>query len=154
MRSSFPLFPDSASTHSGSVDALFIIWSLVSIFFTLLIAGLIVYFMARYRRRHAEEVGGNEEVSVWLEIAWSAIPLAICLAMIACGTRVFFDLYRPPADAVEYTAIGRQWMGKIQHPEGQREIDTLHVPAGHATNIKLAAHDVSQRFYDPYFRIK
>jgi len=32
MNPSFPLFPDSASTHSGHADALFIIWSLISIF--------------------------------------------------------------------------------------------------------------------------
>ena len=101
MNSSFPLFPDSASTHAGHVDALFIIWALISIFFTILIAGLIVYFMARYRRRHPEEVGTNDEMAVWLEIAWSAIPLAIALAMFVWGTRVFFDLYRPPANAVD-----------------------------------------------------
>ena len=57
----------------------------VSIFFTLLIAGLIVYFMARYRRQHPEEVGTDEAVAVWLEIAWSAIPLAIALAGAAAG---------------------------------------------------------------------
>jgi len=154
MRSSFPLFPDSASTHSGNVDALFIIWSLISIFFTVLIAGLIVYFMARYRRTHPEEVGANEEMAVWLEIAWSAIPLAIALVMFVWGTRVFFDLYRPPANAVEYTAIGRQWMWKIQHPEGQREINTLHVPVGQAVKMKLASEDVIHSFYIPAFRIK
>jgi cytochrome c oxidase subunit 2 len=154
MNSSFPLFPDSASTHAAHVDALFIIWALVSIFFTILIAGLIVYFMARYRRRHPEEVGTNETVAVWLEIAWSAIPLAIALTMFVWGTRVFFDLYRPPANAVEYTAIGRQWMWKIQHPEGQREINTLHLPVGQAVKMKLASEDVIHSFYIPAFRIK
>jgi cytochrome c oxidase subunit II len=154
MRSSFPLFPDSASTHAGHVDLLFVIWSLVSIFFTVLIAGLIVYFMARYRRRHPEEVGTNETAALWLEIAWSAIPLTISLAMFAWGARVFFDLYRPPANAVEYTAIGRQWMWKMQHPEGQREIDTLHVPVGQSIKMKLASEDVIHSFYVPAFRIK
>ncbi|HSS49270.1 MAG TPA: cytochrome c oxidase subunit II [Thermoanaerobaculia bacterium] len=154
MNSSFPLFPDSASTHAGHVDALFIIWSLISIFFTILIAGLIVYFMARYRRTHPEEVGTNDEMALWLEIAWSAIPLAIALAMFVWGTRVFFDLYRPPANAVEYTAIGRQWMWKIQHPEGQREINTLHVPVGQSIKMKLASEDVIHSFYIPAFRIK
>ncbi|MFY9821144.1 MAG: cytochrome c oxidase subunit II [Thermoanaerobaculia bacterium] len=154
MNSSFPLFPDSASTHAGHVDALFIIWALISVFFTILIAGLIVYFMARYRRRHPEEVGTDESMAVWLEIAWSAIPLAIALTMFVWGTRVFFDLYRPPANAVEYTAIGRQWMWKIQHPEGQREINTLHVPVGQAVKMKLASEDVIHSFYVPAFRIK
>ena len=79
-------------------------------------------------RRHPEEVGENERAAMWLEIGWSVVPLAIMLAMFAWGTRVFFRLYRPPKDAVEFTAIGKQWMWKIQHPGGQREINMLHVP--------------------------
>lgn len=154
MRSTFPLFPESASSLSGDVDRLFIAWSAVSIFFSLLIAGLIVYFMARYRRRHPEEVGANERAALWLEIGWSVIPLVIMLAMFVWGTRVFFQLYRPPVDAVEYTAIGKQWMWKIQHPGGQREINTLHIPIGQPVKVKLASEDVIHSFYVPAFRVK
>jgi cytochrome c oxidase subunit 2 len=154
MKSTFPLFPDSASTLSGHVDALYIVWGLVSVFFTLLIAGLIVFFMSRYRRRHPEEVGADERAGIWLEILWSVVPLAIMLVMFAWGTRVFFQLYRPPADAVEYTAIGKQWMWKVQHPEGQREINSLHIPVGQSIRVKLASEDVIHSFYIPAFRIK
>jgi cytochrome c oxidase subunit 2 len=154
MKSSFPLFPDSASTLSGHVDALFIVWSLISVFFTVLIAGLIIVLMSRYRRRHPEEVGADERAALWLEILWSAVPLAIMLAMFVWGTKVFFELYRPPADAVEYTAIGKQWMWKIQHPEGQSEINALHIPVGQAIKVKLASEDVIHSFYIPAFRVK
>jgi cytochrome c oxidase subunit 2 len=154
MKSTFPLFPDSASALSGDVDALFIVWALVSVFFTILIAGLILFLMTRYKRRHPEEVGADERAGIWLEILWSAVPLAIMLVMFAWGTRVFFQLYRPPADAVEYTAIGKQWMWKIQHPEGQREINALHMPVGQAIKVKLASEDVIHSFYIPAFRIK
>jgi cytochrome c oxidase subunit 2 len=154
MKSTFPLFPDSASALSGHVDALYVIWAVVSVFFTILIAGLIIFFMARYKRRDPEQVGEEERAAVWLEVLWSAVPLAIMLAMFAWGTRVFFQLYRPPADAVEYTAIGKQWMWKIQHPEGQREINALHVPVGQSIRVKLASEDVIHSFYIPAFRIK
>jgi cytochrome c oxidase subunit 2 len=154
MKSSFPLFPDSASALSPDVDALFIVWSLISVFFTVLIAGLIIVLMARYRRKHAEEVGTNEEMPVWIEILWSAVPLAIMLVMFAWGARVFFTLYRPPADAIEFTAIGKQWMWKIQHPEGQREINAMHVPVDQAIRMKIASEDVLHSFYIPAFRIK
>jgi cytochrome c oxidase subunit 2 len=154
MKPSFPLFPDSASALSTQVDALYVIWALISIFFTLLIAGLIVFFMSRYRRRHAEEVGEREREAIWLEVLWSVVPLLIMLVMFAWGTRVFFELYRPPADAIEYTAIGKQWMWKIQHPEGQREINTLHMPVGQAIKMKIASEDVLHSFYIPAFRVK
>jgi cytochrome c oxidase subunit 2 len=154
MKSTFPLFPDSASALSGNVDALYVIWAAVSVFFTILIAGLIIFFMARYRRRHPEQVGEEERAALWLEILWSAVPLVIMLAMFAWGTRVFFQLYRPPADAVEYTAIGKQWMWKVQHPDGTREINAMHVPVGQSIKVKLASEDVIHSFYIPAFRIK
>jgi cytochrome c oxidase subunit 2 len=150
----YRVFPEGASSLSGDVDALFLVWSAISIFFSLLIAGLVVYFMARYRRRHAEEVGAEEKAAVWLEITWSAIPLVIVLAMFAWGTRVYFDIYRPPQDAVEYTAIGRQWMWKVQHPGGQREINALHIPVGQPIKLTLASEDVIHSFYVPAFRVK
>jgi cytochrome c oxidase subunit II len=154
MKSSFPLFPDSASALSGEVDLLFVIWCVISVFFTLLIAGLILYFMTRYRRRHPEDVGENERAAMWLEVGWSVVPLAIMLAMFAWGTRVFFRLYRPPADAVQFYAYGKQWMWKIQHPGGQREINTLHVPVNQPIKVELASEDVIHSFYIPAFRVK
>lgn len=154
MNPQLPLFPESASTLSPEVDALFLAWSVVSIFFTLLIAGLILYFMVRYRRRSVDEVGQEEKSALWLEIAWSAIPLVIALAMFVWGTRVFFKLYRPPADAVEYYSVGKQWMWKFQHPDGHREINALHIPVGQPIKLKLTSEDVIHSFYVPAFRVK
>jgi cytochrome c oxidase subunit 2 len=91
---------------------------------------------------------------MWLEVGWSVIPLIIMLAMFAWGTRVFFQLYRPPVDAIEYTAIGKQWMWKVQHPGGQREINTLHIPIGQPIKVQLASEDVIHSFYVPAFRVK
>jgi cytochrome c oxidase subunit 2 len=154
MNPQLPLFPESASTLSPEVDALFIAWSAVSLFFTLLIAGLILYFMVRYRRRSVDEVGQPERAALWLEIAWSAIPLVIALAMFVWGTRVFFKLYRPPADAVEYYSVGKQWMWKFQHPDGHREINALHIPVGRPIKLKLTSEDVIHSFFVPAFRVK
>ncbi|HYU35123.1 MAG TPA: cytochrome c oxidase subunit II [Thermoanaerobaculia bacterium] len=154
MKSQLPLFPESASSVSPQVDALFYAWTVISILFTALIAILILYFMARYRRRHEDQVGLPERAPIWLEIGWSAIPLAIALAMFAWGTKVFVQIYRPPSDAVVYYGVGKQWMWKFQHPEGQREINTLHVPVGQAIQMKLTSEDVIHSFFVPAFRVK
>jgi cytochrome c oxidase subunit 2 len=150
----FPLFPEAASSLARDVDALFLVWTLVSAFFTVLIAGLILYFMVRYRRRGEHEVGLAERAPYWLEILWSVVPLAIVLAMFAWGARLFFQLYRAPADAVEYWAVGKQWMWKFQHPEGNREINHLHVPVGRAVKMVMTSEDVIHSFYVPAFRTK
>jgi cytochrome c oxidase subunit 2 len=149
-----PLFPEAASTLAWDVDLLFIVWSVISAFFTLLIASLIVYFMARYRRRHPEQVGATERAAMWLEIGWSVIPLMIMLAMFVWGTQVFFRIYRAPQDAVRYSAVGKQWMWKFQHPTGQREINTLHVPVGLPIRVDLQSEDVIHSFFVPAFRVK
>lgn len=154
MNQQFPLFPEAASTVANDVDLLFLVWSVISLFFTALIAGLIVYFMARYRRRHPEEVGHPERAAMWLEVGWSVIPLVIMLAMFVWGTKVFFQIYRTPEDAVRYSAVGKQWMWKFQHPTGQREINTLHVPVGLPIRMDLQSEDVIHSFFVPAFRVK
>lgn len=151
----FPLFPEEASTIAGQVDALTLAWLGVSAFFSLLIAGLILYFFVHYRRRHVGEVGSTKDVNTLpLELLWSVIPLLIALSMFAWGAKVFFVAFRPPADAVEYWVTGRQWMWKIQHPEGVREINTLHVPVGQPVKLTMTSEDVIHSFYLPSFRVK
>jgi cytochrome c oxidase subunit 2 len=154
MRTDLPLFPEAASTGAHQVDALFAIWAIVSFFFSLLIAGLILYFMTRYRRRREDQVGTDNTVPMALEIIWSVIPLGICLVMFAWGAKVFFYVYRPPSDAVEYFAVSKQWMWKFQHPEGNREINELHVPVGQSIKMTMTSEDVIHSFYVPAFRMK
>jgi len=154
MEQDLPLFPESASTISRQVDALFFAWSAISIFFTILIAVLILYFMVRYRRRSVDEVGLAERAPYWLEIGWSVIPLIIALAMFAWGARVFYNIYRAPKTAVEYWVVGKQWMWKFQHPDGHREINALHIPVGQPIKLNIQSEDVIHSVFIPAFRIK
>jgi cytochrome c oxidase subunit 2 len=154
MQQQLPLFPPSASSVSPQVDALFFAWSAISIFFTILIACLILYFIVRYRRRSVDQVGLPERAPAWLEIAWSVIPLVIALAMFFWGARVYFDIYRAPKNAVEYWTVGKQWMWKFQHPDGHREINTLHVPIGVPVRLHIQSEDVIHSVYIPAFRVK
>jgi cytochrome c oxidase subunit 2 len=150
----FPLFPEAASDLARQVDQLYFFALLVTAFFSLLIAGLIFYFATRFRRRQEDEVGTPEKAGLWLEITWSVIPLAILLFMFAWGSKVFFDIRKPPADAVEYYVTGKQWMWKFQHPEGAREINELHVPAGQDIKLIMTSEDVIHSFYVPALRAK
>ncbi|HVT59104.1 MAG TPA: cytochrome c oxidase subunit II [Thermoanaerobaculia bacterium] len=149
-----PFFPEEASSIAGEVDAMFAVWLAISLFFTALIAALILIFVVRYRRRADDEVGKSEHAGIWLEVTWSVIPLLIMLAMFAWGAKVFFVAHRAPADAVEYWAFGKQWMWKFQHPEGNREINHLHVPLGQAIKLSMTSEDVIHDFAVPAFRIK
>ncbi len=45
-------------------------------------------------------------------------------------------------------------MWKFQHPEGQREINELHIPVGRPVKLTMASEDVIHSFFVPAFRVK
>jgi cytochrome c oxidase subunit II len=154
MFTNLPLFPVRASVQAGQVDAIYFFMVAVTAFFAFLIAGLIVFFAFRYRRRHRDEIGVAIHGSLALELAWTIIPFFIVMGMFAWGAKVFFDLYRVPAGAMEIFVVGKQWMWKVQHMGGQSEINELHVPVGHPVKLIMGSEDVIHSFYIPAFRVK
>jgi cytochrome c oxidase subunit II len=154
MFTNLPLFPQRASVQAGQVDAIYFFMVAVTAFFAFLIAGLIVFFAFRYRRRHRDEIGVPIHGSLALELTWTIIPFFIVMGMFAWGAKVFFDLYRVPAGAMEIFVVGKQWMWKIQHMGGQSEINELHVPIGRPVKLIMGSEDVIHSFYIPAFRVK
>lgn len=150
----FPLFPDSASAMAREIDALYFAALGITAFFSLLIAALVFYFATRYRRQFPDQVGKPEKGGLWLEIVWSVIPLVILIGMFAWGAKIFFEARRPPSDAVAYYVTAKQWMWKLQHPDGRREINELHVPKGLTIKLVMTSEDVIHSFFVPAFRIK
>ena len=150
----FPFFPEQASTVAPKVDALYYFALAVSGFFSLLIAVLIFFFFVKYRRKRAGEIGDREHESIFLEVLWSIVPFVIAMAMFGWGAVVFLEARTIPADATEYFVTGKQWMWKFQHPEGQREINNLHVPVGEKIKLIMTSEDVIHSFFVPAFRVK
>src|ERR1700722_7029331 len=153
MLDNFPLWPDRASTTAASVDALYIFLLIVTALMTALIFTAVVYFAARYRRRTgvlAEQIEGSTP----LELTWSIIPLFVFLAIFAWGAVVFFKSRTPPRDSTEVYVVAKQWMWKLEHAEGQREINELHVPVGRDVKLIMTSQDVIHSFFIPAFRLK
>ena len=146
--------PEAASTIAGQVDALYFYLVGVTIFFTLLIAALVIYFVIKYRRRSPYEIPRPIAGSVKLESIWTVIPFLIAMSIFAWGASVYFAQYRPPKEATEIYVVGKQWMWKIQHATGQREINELHVPVGRKIKLIMATEDAIHSFFIPAFRIK
>ncbi|HWO42745.1 MAG TPA: cytochrome c oxidase subunit II [Candidatus Eisenbacteria bacterium] len=151
----FQLFPEQASTIAPRVDALYFYLVAISVFFSALIFTLVIYFAVKYRRRSENEPPPPLiPDSLALEIIWIVIPLALALIAFFWGARVYYAMARPPDDALEVFVVGRQWMWKFQHPDGQREINELHVPRGRPVKLTLASEDVIHSFFVPAFRVK
>ncbi|MCA1564621.1 MAG: cytochrome c oxidase subunit II [Acidobacteria bacterium] len=149
-----PFTPEQASTVSGEVDALYTYLVAITIFFSVLVTALIFYFAVKYRRRSENELPQPIAGSVKLETMWTVIPFLISMTIFVWGASLYFTLYRPPKDAIEIYVVGKQWMWKFQHTEGQREINELHVPVGAKVKLTMTTEDVIHSFAVPAFRIR
>ena len=154
MSTSFPLFPPSASTVAVEMDLLYVFITAVCAFFTVLVSALVIYFTLKYRRKHPDDVGADIHGSLSLELAWTFIPFVLSMVMFGWGASLFFRLASPPANAMDIFVVGKQWMWKVQHPEGVREINELHIPTGRPIRITLGSEDVLHDYSIPAFRVK
>jgi cytochrome c oxidase subunit II len=154
MWSGTPLFPEQASTMATRVDNLYFFLLGLTVFFSLLIAGLIVAYAIKFRRRSPDSIGAVIHGGLMLEITWSVIPLMITMVLFVWGASVFFAMSRPPAETMNVYVVGKQWMWKFQHLDGQREINELHVPVGRPVKLIMTSEDVIHDVFVPAFRVK
>jgi cytochrome c oxidase subunit 2 len=136
------------------VDALYFFLLAISAFFALLIAGLIVYYAVKFHRRTPDQIGTQIHGGMTLEITWTVIPLMITMVIFVWGASVYFAMARPPEETLNVYVVGKQWMWKFQHLDGQREINELHVPVGRAVKLITTSEDVIHDFFVPAFRVK
>ena len=136
------------------VDNLYFFLIAIAVFFSTLIALLIVVFAVKYRRTHPADVGAPITGSVPLELMWSIVPFGISMVIFAWSANVYFDLNRPPDETLQIYAVGKRWMWKFQHIDGQREINELHVPVGRPVKVTATSEDVIHDLYFPAFRVK
>jgi cytochrome c oxidase subunit 2 len=136
------------------VDTLYFFLLAIATFFSLLIAGLIVYFAVKYRRRTPNAVGTSIHGGLALELTWTIIPMLIVVVIFVWGASVFFAQQRPPDETINVYVVGKQWMWKFQHLDGQREINELHVPVGRAVKMIMTSEDVIHDLSFPAFRVK
>jgi len=160
--SNLPTLPDSpffwlpvdASTTGESVDGLFdyIMW--VNVVGTLLLLGLMIYFVAKYRAksRHDKPEPSTDHHS-GMEIVWSVVPIPIVLLMFAWGFKGFIELRTTPKDAYEIHVTGQKWKWLFQYPNGHTD-DVLHVPQNRKVRVVINSVDVLHSLYFPAFRTK
>ena len=138
---------------AGQVDALYLYLVLVSAVMTLLIFVAVAVLAIKYRRRPGV-LAHQIEGSPILETAWSIIPFGVMVTFFIWGAVIFFKERTPPTNATEVYVVAKQWMWKLEHMEGQREINELHVPVGQNVKLIMTSQDVIHSFFVPAFRLK
>ncbi len=154
MAFSLPFFPEQASTMAPRTDALLFFLVGVSAFFSVIIGCTVIYFAIKYRRRSDLDRPPRIRSPLLLEVVWIAVPLGLTMIMFSWGADLYTQIKRPPDNATEVFVVGKQWMWKIQHMEGVREINELHVPVGRPIKLTMTSEDVIHSFFVPAFRVK
>jgi cytochrome c oxidase subunit 2 len=150
----FHLFPPQASTSAHEVDALYFALTLVSLFFIAVVFLPLLFFCIKYRRGSSADRSNPTNGSNLVEVGWTTLPTLMGLAIFSWGAVDYFRIERRPANAIDVQVVGKQWMWKLQHAEGKREINELHLPVNRTVALTLISQDVIHSFFVPAFRVK
>ncbi|MDR3402359.1 MAG: cytochrome c oxidase subunit II [Chthoniobacter sp.] len=145
--------PERASDLAVEVDALFYGLLILCGLITAGVCGAVTIFCIRYRQG-STAIRQAEQKPMVFEIVWSAIPLVIFIVIFIFAGAVYFHMSKPPDNAVEIHVVGKQWMWKVQHPTGRREINELHLLVNQPVKLLMTSQDVIHDVFVPAFRTK
>lgn len=149
-----PLIPERASNFANHVDAIFYTLTALTAFFTILVLGLLVFLAYRYRRGSNVDRSRPVHHHLGLELTWSIIPLVMGLAVFVWSAIPYSQAFKPTKDAIQIYVIGKRWMWHVQHENGIRENNEMHIPIGKTVQVSTISQDVIHGFFVPEFRIK
>jgi cytochrome c oxidase subunit 2 len=154
MNEQFSLLPEQASSIAHRTDALFYSLVGVSTLVVLLLTGIAVVFCIRYRKGSKADRSNAPDHANGLEWTWTIAPMLAFIGLFLWAAYDYSTLAHPPGNATPVFVVAKQWVWTIEHGNGRREIDELHVPLGKPVRLLMTSQDVIHSFYVPAFRIK
>lgn len=157
--------PEVASDFAEKVDGLFTFILILSVFFFVLLMGLMGYWAWKYRERPGHNRSSPFNHSFKLEFLWSAIPTVLLVVIFAWGFRDFTTVSVTPADSLKLRVVGQKWNWSVTYPQLDRECTSTVGPNGEANvdfylpvdrpfSLQMSSNDVLHSFWIPAFRIK
>ena len=131
-----------------------LLWVMVAVF--VLVEGVLVYALIRYRSRPGQ-VPSRTHGHLPLEITWTVIPTIIILALGVWSVITLFEIDDVPSnaeDVLEVNVTGHQWWWEFEYPDagGGKRITTaneLRIPVDTWVRLHLASDDVLHSFWVP-----
>ncbi len=143
---------NGASNFAKDVDFAFLFTLVVSVFFLVLITGLMIYFVIKYNRKRNPKAT-NVHSNVALEITWTVIPTILVLIMFWYGWVGYVDMSKAPENTLNVDVTAQMWKWTFKYENG-KTTDSLYVPINQPVKLNLHSLDVNHAFYIPKFRIK
>ena len=143
---------NGASNFSQGVDSTFLFTLVVSVFFLVLITGLMIFFVIKYSRKKNPKAT-NVHGHIGLEITWTIIPTILVLIMFWFGWMGYSDMSSVPENALKVDVTAQMWKWTFKYANG-KTADSLYVPVNQPVELTLHSLDVNHAFYIPKFRLK
>jgi len=147
------------STPADSIFELSMFVLAVTAGIFVVVFGLLVYAVVRFRRRRDDD--GSEPPQVYgsyeVELAWTIVPVLIVVALFLATARVIASIQHPPKpkDALDVVVIGHQFWWEYRYPKfGVVSANELHVPVSDPahptpTFLTLLSADTDHSFWVP-----
>ncbi len=145
--------PPQGSAYAKDVDSLFMFLVYMSIFFFVLVAGLAIWSVIRYRRKPGRKTPHITD-HVQLELAWSIIPLVIVMGVFFWGFTNYMHASVAPGNALEISVTAKKWVWQFEYPDGTRTLNEVHLPVNKPVRFIMTSEDVIHDFYVPEMRVK
>jgi cytochrome c oxidase subunit 2 len=149
-----PFWPRTAALNAVVVNNLYIAELGVCGLILSMVIGMMLTFCVRYRAGSTVSRADRVKKTWHWEIGWTTATFVMFLVLFVWGASVYIWLFKSPPGDIEIYVVAKQWMWKLQHPGGQREIDALHIPVDKTIRLVMASQDVIHSFFVPAFRIK
>jgi cytochrome c oxidase subunit 2 len=150
--------PDPASKEGESIFTLWQGFFVAAVLVGLLVWGLLIYVLVRYRRRD-DEVPGQNGYNIPLEIIYTALPVVVVAVLFGFSVATENEvtaLDEEPAATIE--VIGFQWSWTFHYEEDDITISgtpddppELVLPVDEPVHLRLVANDVAHSFWVPEF---
>lgn len=146
-----PLAP--GSENAASVAALFWIVLGIAAAVFVIVEGLLIYAVLRYRRRYPDEVPPQVHGNTRLEVIWTVIPALIMVTLFSLTLRQLQRERSVPPDAMVVEVTGQQWFWEFTYPEtnitANSQSGNLVLPAGRPILFEVRSKDVIHSFWVP-----
>ena len=150
-----------AGTSAQSIFGLSMLVLTITLCIFLVVAGLLLYVLLRYRHRASSPEAEQEPAQIYgstqIELSWTVIPVLIVVILFLATARVILssEQTRRPAGALDVIVIGHQFWWEYRYPKlGIVTANELHIPVSAPshptpTYLTMSSADTDHSFWVP-----
>lgn len=143
---------DPASPAAESIANLHTITLIVATIVFLIVCGLLIYSLVRFRRKSADDPEPDQSFhgNTTLEVIWTIIPVGILTALLVLTYQTLQDISPNRPTEMTIRVVGKQWLWEIQYPDhGIKLTNEIRVPINTDVKIEVTSQDVIHSFWIP-----